>query len=136
MKDLSFESPRAPESLLQGPSEPPQIELNVDINVNRLAENAFEVVLKVFSRANGEQGTLFLVDLLYGGIFELSGIPEDKIDSILFVDCPFILYPFARRVVADATRDGGFPPLMLEPIDFHALYQQNRQNAAADNNAD
>lgn len=127
VKDLSFENPRAPMSLAAAPDGPPRIDLNVDINVERLQENLFETMLKISARANSSKGTLFLVDLLYAGVFELINIPEDRLQAILFVDCPFVLYPFARRVIADVTRDGGFPPLMLEPIDFQALYLKNRQ---------
>lgn len=127
IKDLSFENPRAPESLVVAPEEPPRIELNVNIKADRIQENLYETTLMIESSAKGNQGTLFLVDLKYSGLFELIGIPEDRLQPILFVDCPFVLYPFARRVIADVTRDGGFPPLMLEPIDFQSLYLQNAQ---------
>lgn len=126
IKDLSFENPRAPESLAQLQDAPPRIDLNVDIKVDRVQEHLFETSLKISASAKGAQGTLFLTELTYAGLFELVNIPEDRLEPILFVDCPFVLYPFARRVVADVTRDGGFPPLMLEPIDFQALYTQNR----------
>lgn len=131
IKDLSFENPRAPESLVVAPTEPPRIDLNVNINVDRIQENLYETTLHVEASAKGKQGTLFIAELKYAGLFELAGIPEDRLQPILFVDCPFVLYPFARRVIADVTRDGGFPPLMLEPIDFQALYLQNSQKQGA-----
>lgn len=126
IKDLSFENPRAPASLAQLQDSPPRIDLNVDIKVDRIQEHLFETSLKISASAKGGSGTLFLTELTYAGLFELVNIPEERLEPILFVDCPFVLYPFARRVVADITRDGGFPPLMLEPIDFQALYNQNR----------
>ena len=129
VKDLSFENPRAPQSLINSPDSPPRIDLNIDINVEKFQDNMYETILKISARANSDRGTMFLVDLLYAGVFELVNIPEDRVEGILFVDCPFVLYPFARRVVADVTRDGGFPPLMLEPVDFQSLYMQNKQKA-------
>lgn len=127
IKDLSFENPRAPNSLVSGSQDgPPRIDLNVDIKVDRVQETIYETSLHLTAKAVGSQGVLFLTELVYAGLFELINIPEERIEPILFVDCPFVLYPFARRVVADITRDGGFPPLMLEPIDFQSLYAQNR----------
>ncbi len=129
IKDLSFENPHAPQSLtLQGGA--PTIDVNVDLKAQKLQDNFFETGLHISARASTENGTLFLIDLTYAGIFELSGIPDDRIEPLIFVDAPFVLFPFARRVVADVTRDGGFPPLMLEPIDFHALYLKNRPQGA------
>ena len=82
------------------------------------------------AKARGKDSTLFLIELDYCGIVQFISIPDDKIEMILLIDCAFVLFPFARRVVSDVTRDGGFPPLMLEPIDFHALYLHNRQRVA------
>lgn len=127
IKDLSFENPHAPKSLIAMAQEtPPRIDLNVDIKVDRIQETIFETSLHLSAKATGAQGALFLTELVYAGIFELVNIPQERLEPILFVDCPFVLYPFARRVIADVTRDGGFPPLMLEPIDFQSLYLQNR----------
>lgn len=127
VKDLSFENPRAPASLAAlGQEAPPRIDLNVDIKVDRVQEALYETSLHLSAKATGSQGTLFLTDLVFAGLFELVNIPQERVEPILFVDCPFVLYPFARRVIADVTRDGGFPPLMLEPIDFQSLYLQNR----------
>ena len=125
IKDLSFENPNAPSSLLPM-SEKPKIEVNVDIAAQKLADSLFEVVLSCQARATGPEGSLFLVELSYGGLFAVENIAEDRIEPLLFIDCPFVLFPFARRVIADVTRDGGFPPLMLEPIDFHSLFTAKR----------
>lgn len=134
VKDLSFENPRAPQSLIAG-EEKPKIEVNVDLNASKLRDDLFEVVIKVAAKASTGDQPLFLVDLEYAGLFTLQNIPEERLQQILFVDCPFILFPFARRVISDATRDGGFPPLQLEPIDFFAMYQKriNAQQAQAEN---
>jgi preprotein translocase subunit SecB len=129
VKDLSFENPHSPHSLISM-EEKPRIDFNVELQVQRFNEQHYELTLHMVARAMGTENTLFLVELDYAGIIQFINIPEDKAEPILYVDCAFILYPFARRVLADVTRDGGFPPLMLEPIDFHSLYAQNKQKLA------
>jgi preprotein translocase subunit SecB len=128
IKDLSFENPHAPQSLMASGAAP-SIEVNVDLKAQKLQEDMYEMTLFTAARAVSEGNTLFLVELAYAGIFQIANIPADRIDTLILVDCPFVLFPFARRVIADVTRDGGFPPLMLDPIDFHALYVQNRAKA-------
>ena len=105
--------------------------MNVDIKAQKLQDNIYEMTLHITARAVIENNTLFLVDLAYAGVFEISNIPPEHIEPLIMIDCPFVLFPFARRVIADVTRDGGFPPLMLDPIDFHALFIQNRARAEA-----
>ena len=129
IKDLSFENPHAPQSLMAGGK--PSIEVNVDLKAQKLQDSVYEMTLHIAARAVAEGNTMFLVDLSYAGIFQVSNIPEERIEPMIMIDCPFVLFPFARRVIADITRDGGFPPLMLDPIDFHALYLQNRERAGA-----
>ena len=87
------------------------------------------MVLKISVKAEGAGEVLFVSELAYGGLFQMQNVPEERIQPMLFIDCPFIVFPFARRVLADVTRDGGFPPLMLEPIDFHALFAKRAQAA-------
>jgi preprotein translocase subunit SecB len=128
IRDLSFENPHAPHSLMVN-TQKPAIDVNVDLRAQKIQDNLFEMIMKIAAKASVQEGTLFVVDLEYAGIFELSGFPEDRIESTIMVDCPFVLFPFARRVVADVTRDGGFPPLMLDPIDFHTLYVRNKTKA-------
>jgi preprotein translocase subunit SecB len=130
VKDLSFENPHAPQSLMST-NERPGIEVSVDIKAQKLQDNFYEMTLHITTHAVIDNNTLFLADLAYAGLFEISNVPEEHIQAMLLIDCPFMLFPFARRVIADVTRDGGFPPLMLEPIDFHALYLQNRAKAEA-----
>lgn len=127
VKDLSFENPNAPASLqAQGQ---PQIDIQVNVSVNRVGEEVFEVGLKVEARATVETQISFAIDVLYAGLFGLRNVPEEAVEPFLLVEAPRILFPFARRVIADATRDGGFPPLLLEPIDFSSLYAVERQRA-------
>jgi preprotein translocase subunit SecB len=124
VKDLSFENPNAPQSLqMQGQ---PRIDINVNVNARAGGEEMFEVELKIDATARAADGdrVAFAVELLYAGLFRLSGVPQEAIEPFLVVEAPRILFPFARRVISDCTRDGGFPPLMLEPIDFGSLYMQ------------
>ena len=122
-KDLSFENPRAPESLRSNAPQP-QIDIGVEMNARSRPDGLYEVDLKLSARAMRDDGPVFVVELLYGGVFEIVGVPPTDIEPVLLIECPRFLFPFARRVVADAVRDGGFPPLMLDPIDFGQLYLQ------------
>lgn len=126
VKDISFESPNAPQSLFAA-NNPPKIEVNVELKAQKLQDNIFESTLHITARSTNEGNALFLADVSYAGIFEISNIPQEHIEPLIMIDCPFVLFPFARRVIADLTRDGGFPPLMLDPIDFHTLYMQNKE---------
>jgi preprotein translocase subunit SecB len=127
-KDLSFESPSAPQSL-QGPGQNPQLKVGVNVNAGPRGDDTFEVALQLEVHASSDQGVIYNVELLYGGLFRLRGVPQNMLQPVLFVDCPTILFPFMRRVLADVIRDGGFPPLMLDPIDFGRLYAQNLSQA-------
>lgn len=131
VKDLSFENPNAPRSLQSG-AEQPKIEVSVNVNARRAGEEVFEVELKIAVQAKAGEGTAFIVDLLYAGLFGLRNVPEEALEPFLVVEAPRLLFPFARRIVADATRDGGFPPLMLEPIDFASLYLAQRGQGQGD----
>ncbi|WBH15963.1 protein-export chaperone SecB [Sphingomonas radiodurans] len=122
VKDLSFENPNAP-GVFQN-TQGPEINVQFDIASNQVAEDAFEVTLKIDVRAENDGRVTFLVELAYAGLFGLRNVPEDAIQPFLLGEAPRLLFPFARRVVADTIRDGGFPPLLLEPIDFNALYHQ------------
>jgi preprotein translocase subunit SecB len=130
IKDLSFENPHAPDSLIVT-NVRPSIDVNVDLKAQKLQETLYEMTLHIAARAVVDGNTMFLVDLAYAGIFQVTNIPPEHIEALVLIDCPFVLFPFARRVIADVTRDGGFPPLMLDPIDFHALYLQNRDKRDA-----
>ena len=125
VKDLSFENPGAPMSLQLRPA----IDLGIDLQARRLDQDRFEVELKLRVSAKAEDKALFLLELLYGGLFVVQNVPEQFLQQMLLIEAPHLLFPFARRVVADTIRDGGMPPLMIEPIDFAALY---RARAAGD----
>jgi len=132
IKDFSFENPNAPDSLVSGQSNP-SINVSVDVQAKRRSEEEYESDLKISVNASRDDGSVvFIVELVYGGVFRLSNIPNNQIQPVILIECPRLLFPFARRILADATRDGGFPPLMLDPIDFAALYQQQMQAQAAD----
>lgn len=123
VKDLSFENPGAPASL-QGQQKAPAININVNVNANPLAQNNYDVVLTLNARAEVEGKVLFNLELLYGGVFHVEGFPQEHMLPLLFIECPRILFPFARQIIADASRNGGFPPLMIDPIDFTQMFQQ------------
>jgi preprotein translocase subunit SecB len=123
VKDLSFESPGAPLSL-RPRENAPGISINVNVNANPIAENDFDVVLTLSAKASEGKDVLFNAELVYGGVFRLVGFPQEHLLPLLFIECPRLLFPFARQIVAEATRNGGFPPLMIDPIDFAQMFQQ------------
>ena len=130
VRDLSFESPNAPQTL-QGPGDNPQLQVAVNVNAGTRAEETYEVALNVEVHAKNDAGIIYNVELVYAGLFRLRNIPQNLLQRVLFVDCPAILFPFLRRVLSDIVRDGGFPPLLLDPIDFGKLYAQNLARAGA-----
>jgi len=122
-KDFSFENPNAPRSLQQQ-SEGPQINLQVNVNAKQLADADFEVDLTLEGSAKVGNDVLFAFELTYSGVFRVQNIPQDQLHPVVMIECPRLLFPFARQMVADAVRNGGFPPLYIDPIDFVALYRQ------------
>ncbi len=123
IKDLSFENPNAPQSL--GPQEKaPNINIQVNVNARQLSETDYEVSLALEGSAGEGAETLFKFELNYCGVFRLQNIPANDIAPVLLIECPRLLFPFGRQIVGDAVRNGGFPPLFIDPIDFHALYVQ------------
>ena len=120
VKDLSFENPNAP-AIYQS-QDAPAIDVQFNIGASTLGDDVHEVVLKMDVTGRWGDQTGFVVDLSYAGLFGIRNVPDDQLQPFLLGEAPRILFPFARRVLADAVRDGGFQPLMLEPIDFHALY--------------
>lgn len=127
VKDLSFENPNSP--AIYQLAEAPQLDVQFNIGATTVGEDVHEVVLKIEVKAEVNGQAAFLVDLSYAGLFGLRNIPEEHVQPFLLGEAPRILFPFARRVLADAVRDGGFQPLMLEPIDFNALYMQQAEQA-------
>ncbi|AMS39732.1 protein-export chaperone SecB [Aminobacter sp. NyZ550] len=123
VKDLSFESPGAPNSL-RGRDKAPGININVNVNANPMTDKQFDVNLTLSAKAAFDKDVLFNVELVYGGVFRIDGFPQEHMLPLLFIECPRLLFPFARQIIAEATRNGGFPPLMLDPIDFAQMFQQ------------
>ncbi|MUO81390.1 protein-export chaperone SecB [Agrobacterium vitis] len=123
IKDLSFENPGAPRSL-QARDKAPSININVNVNANPLSDNDFDVVLSLTAEARDDDKVVFAAELVYGGVFRITGFPQEHMLPVLFIECPRLLFPFARQIIADATRNGGFPPLMIDPIDFAQMFAQ------------
>ena len=129
VRDLSFENPRAPDSLrIEGK---PAIDLGVELNAQGRPDGLFEVELRLTVKATTDTMTVFAVELVYGGLFALSGVSEQDIEPMLLIECPRYLFPFAREIISSATADGGFyPPFQLDPIDFAAIYIARQQQIA------
>jgi preprotein translocase subunit SecB len=130
IKDLSFENPGAPRSLRQSDKQT-QLEVNVNVNAKPQSQSDFEIELKIDARGARGDETLFIIEVTYAGLFQLRGVPQEHIQPLVLIECPRLLFPFARQIVADATRQGGFPPLMIDPVDFTALYRRRMQEAGA-----
>jgi len=129
IKDLSVENPSSPQVFQW--QEQPQLDVQFNIAVNRVADEVHEVVLKIDASARSQGGVHFVIDLSYAGLFALRNLPEDALGPFMLVEAPRLLFPFARQIIASAVQDAGFPPLMLDPIDFGAVYMQQAQAQAA-----
>ena len=125
VRDFSFENPRAPESL-RGGLEQPQIDMGVEMNARGREDGLFEVDLKLSARAVRDNETVFHVELLYGGLFAIEGVPSEDLEPVLLIECPRFLFPYARRLISDVTTEGGFPPFLLDPIDFAGVYASRK----------
>jgi preprotein translocase subunit SecB len=130
IKDLSFENPRAPSTLEPGKTRP-EIQIRVDARAQELGSERYEVTFQLHCEARSGDDPVFMVELTYAGLFSLSNVPPESLQPVLLIECPRLLFPFARRIVADVTRDGGFPPLMIDPIDFVTLYRRRQEQAQA-----
>jgi preprotein translocase subunit SecB len=135
VKDLSFENPGAPASLRpQGAS--PNINVSVGVQPRPVSDSDVEVELRLEARAVDGETTLFAIELVYAGVFRLINITQETINPIMLIECPRLLFPFARQIIANASQNGGFPPLLLDPIDFVSLYQQRVVDAGTPGEAD
>ena len=130
LKDCSYENPSAPQSLAKDLLAP-SIDVTMDVQVQPLGENRFEVALRTTATASRDTEAVFVAEVLFAGVFELFDVPEEKIQLVCLVDCPGLLFPFARRVLSDLTRDGGMPPILLDPVDFGALYERRQSQPAS-----
>jgi preprotein translocase subunit SecB len=129
IKDLSFENPRAPASLRQQATAP-SVEINVDVKAQNMGPENYEVVLTINVTAKVQDDALFLVELAYGALITVRNVPQELLSPVVLVETPRLLFPFARNIIAETTRDGGFPPLMINPIDFGELLRRNAANPA------
>jgi preprotein translocase subunit SecB len=128
IKDFSFENPNAPASL--APTEQqPNISIQINVGANNLSATDFEVSIKIDGKAETAGKVLFSFELVYAGVFRITGVPQESLHPFVMIECPRLLFPFAREIVANSVRNGGFPPLLLDPIDFVALYRQNMERA-------
>ena len=131
IKDLSFEKPNAPEIFAVLNKQAPELNINLDVQSRLLGERTYEIVLRLRVQAKTQEKTAFLVELDYAGIVKVvDAVPEDQVQPLLMVEAPRYLFPFARSVLATATREGGFPPLLINPIDFEQFYAQRQKNAS------
>lgn len=128
IKDLSFEAPATPGIFADLMKSAPEIPTSVDIRVNKLRDNLYEVTLHLQTESKVQGKSAFIAELQYAGLFTVN-VPEEHLHPVLMIECPRLLFPFARGILASITREGGFPPLMLQPIDFVALYRQRAQQA-------
>ncbi|ORE93685.1 protein-export chaperone SecB [Acuticoccus yangtzensis] len=128
VKDLSFENPRAPLSL-QTNNTTPAINIGVNVGARNLSETDFEVTLSLECTAGKDDEIAFQAELAYAGVIRVGGMKPEHVQPFLLIEGPRLLFPFARQIIADAVRNGGFPPLMIDPIDFVALYRKNLERA-------
>jgi preprotein translocase subunit SecB len=130
IKDFSFENPNAPRSLAAS-AEQPQIGIQINVNANPLNETDIEVVLKLEGKAESAGTLLFSFELDFAGIFRIRNVPQESLNAVVLIECPRLLFPFAREIIATTVRNGGFPPLLLDPVDFVGLYRKKMSEMAA-----
>jgi preprotein translocase subunit SecB len=131
IKDFSFENPNAPRSLTPTQTQP-AINIQINVGVQQLATTDYEVTLKLDGKAESSGSVLFAFDLTFAGVFRVQNVPQETLHPLIMIECPRLLFPFAREIIATAVRNGGFPPLLLDPVDFVALYQQRAAQAQAE----
>lgn len=127
VRDLSFENPNAPQSILTGGAAP-QFNVSINVGVKKQNDELYAVELTLNAKADREGSVLFNVELIYGGVFRVRNVPEAQLAPLLMIECPRLIFPFARQVLAGVTQQGGFPPLMMEPVDFALIYRQSLAN--------
>ncbi len=136
IKDLSFENPNAPKVLIEDLGQP-DVEINVSVAAKLIGDNQYEVLLNLGAKAVADKTPMFLVDLTYAGLVSPQGVTDDDINPLIMIEGPRLLFPFARALISNATRDGGFMPLNIQPVDFVAVYQHSleEQSAASEKSA-
>lgn len=129
IKDLSFENPNVGK-MIDSKGDNPDLRVEINVAAKRVGPDVYESAIQFHGSAKGKIGVIYDLELDYGGLFRIQNIPEEAIEPFLLVNCPTLLFPFLRRIVSDVTRDGGFPPLMLDPMDFGALFMRRKQQEA------
>ena len=130
IKDMSFENPNIGK-LIGGPGENPNLKLEVNVNAQRMGSDLYESAIDFKAHATSQLGTIYIFEVVYAGMFKIKNIPEPALEPFLLINCPSLLFPFLRRLAADITREGGFPPLLLDPIDFGGLFMRRQQEQAS-----
>ncbi|MFA6264266.1 MAG: protein-export chaperone SecB [Pseudolabrys sp.] len=123
IKDFSFENPNAPKSLVAAQQQP-QISIQINVNAAPISDTDIEVVLQLSGKAETSGSLMFSFELAFGGVFRIRNVPPESMNPVVLIECPRLLFPFAREIIATTVRNGGFPPLLLDPVDFVALYRQ------------
>jgi preprotein translocase subunit SecB len=129
IKDLSFENPNV-RHLVEGPGDEPSLNLEVNVNGQRMGPELYESVINLKAHATNKKGVIYDLEVIYGGLFKIKNLPEQAAEPFLLINCPTLLFPFLRRIAADITREGGYPPLLLDPMDFGGLYVQRQRELA------
>jgi preprotein translocase subunit SecB len=132
VKDLSFENPNV-ERLLSGPGEDPNLKIEVNVNAKTVKDGLYESAIDFAAQAVSKAGVIYDLEVVYAGLFKIENMPKQALEPFLLINGPALLFPFLRRLIADLTREGGFPPLMLDPIDFAGLYMRRQQQGKANN---
>jgi preprotein translocase subunit SecB len=130
IKDLSFENPNV-RKLIATPADQPSLRVEVNVNAAKVADKVFESAIQFKAEATNKAGVIYDLELVYAGMFQVENLPEPSLEPFLLINCPMLLFPFLRRLVADLTREGGYPPLLLDPIDFAGLFMKRQQELAA-----
>jgi preprotein translocase subunit SecB len=130
IKDLSFENPNVGK-LVSTPPEKPNLRVEVNVNAAKFGDKAYESNIHFKAEAKSNEAVIYDMELSYAGLFQIEGMPEESLEPFLLVNCPALLFPFLRRLVSDITREGGFPPLLLDPIDFASLFVARKQQERA-----
>ncbi|MSO66323.1 MAG: protein-export chaperone SecB [Pseudolabrys sp.] len=131
IKDFSFENPNSPQSLAPG-QEPPQIGIQINVAAAPMTDTDIEVMLKLEGKAELKGSLMFHFELTFAGVFRIRNVPPESLNAVVLIECPRLLFPFAREIIANAVRNGGFPPLLLDPVDFVGLYRQKLAQAQAE----
>jgi preprotein translocase subunit SecB len=130
IKDLSFENPNAPRSLTSS-GQQPQISIQINVDATSISDTDVEVALKLEGKAETDSTLIFAFDLTYAGVFRIRNVPPDSMNAIVLIECPRLLFPFAREIISNTVRNGGFPPLLLDPVDFVSLYRERMSQMPA-----